>query len=97
MISNRTINSLIAYFEAKETRNEQEQLFLGILNNHSDVFPITGVSREDLESRGFDGSKISDEQMDDLARRMSDDYHEQIYWDSMENIATLQGFPTKSC
>lgn len=87
MISNKTINNLIKYFEAKESKTEEENTFLEELSLYADVFPITAVSRDDLEDRGFDVSNVTDSQMNKLARNMSDDYCEQMFWISMEIIA----------
>lgn len=87
MITNKTINDLIKYFEAKENRTEEENSFIEELSLCKDLFPITAVSRDDLASRGFSASTMTDEQMDRLARMMSDDYCEQLFWDSMEIIA----------
>ena len=52
-----------------------------------EFFEITSVSREDLESRGFDTSNVTDEMMQELASKMADDYCEQLFWDSMTIIA----------
>lgn len=60
-----------------------------------EFFPITSVSRDDLEAKGFDTSDITDIQMEQLASRMADDYLEQMYWISMEIIAENLGFPKK--
>lgn len=56
-------------------------------------FPITSVSRADLEQKGYDTSKITDEQMEKLASKMADDYCEQLFWSSMDIIAEYLGFP----
>lgn len=48
---------------------------------------VSSVLRDDLESKGFDTSNIADSDMETLARKMSDDYCEQLYWTSMEIIA----------
>lgn len=60
-----------------------------------EFFPITSVSRDDLEAKGFDTSDITDIQMEHLASKMADDYLEQMYWISMEIIAENLGFPKK--
>ena len=60
-----------------------------------EFFPITSVSRDDLEAKGFDTSDITDLQMEQLASRMADDYLEQMYWISMDIIAENLGFPKK--
>ena len=53
----------------------------------SKEFEITAVTREDLESRGFDTTNITDAQMEELARKMCDDYLEQMFWISLDIIA----------
>lgn len=58
-------------------------------------FNITSVSRADLEQKGYDTSAITDEQMQKLASKMSDDYCEQLFWTSMDIIAENLGFPKK--
>ncbi len=63
---------------------------------NNEFFPITSVSRDDLESKGFDTSEITDDQMKRLASKMADDYLEQMYWISMTIIAEQLGFPKKS-
>ena len=62
----------------------------------SKEFNITSVSREDLEYRGFDTTNITDEQMEELARKMCDDYLEQMFWISLDIIAEdIMGFKKK--
>ena len=59
-------------------------------------FEITSVTRQDLEDRGFDTTNITDAQMEELARRMCNDYLEQMFWLSMEIIAEdIMKFPKK--
>ena len=59
-------------------------------------FKITSVTREDLESRGFDTTNITDEQMEELARKMCDDYLEQMFWISLDIIAEdIMGIPKR--
>lgn len=97
-MNNRTINEMANYFEGiKKVRNltEQESYFLETLNGRKEFFGITSVSRDDLESVGFDADKIADEQMERLADKMSDDYCEQLFWESMETIADILEFPRK--
>lgn len=58
-------------------------------------FIITEVSREDLEDIGFDTSKVSDETMERLARKLGDDYCEQLFWTSLEIMAEYFEIPKK--
>lgn len=60
-------------------------------------FPITSVSRIDLEDRGFDTSNITDEQMTEFAKRLCTDYLEQMFWISLDIIAEdIMNFPKKN-
>lgn len=54
-----------------------------------EFFPIdVEISREDLEQLGFDTKDVEDETMEKLAKKMSNDYMEQLYWSSMKTIAS---------
>ena len=66
--------------------------YLRIIN---ESFPITSVSREDLEAKGFDTSEVDDDTMERLASKMGDDYCEQLFWTSLEIIAEYMGIPKK--
>ena len=50
-------------------------------------FPITSISREDLEALGFDTSNVSDDTMEHLASKLADDYCEQLFWISLGVLA----------
>ena len=73
--------------EIAET-NEEE-------STRKESFPITSVSRGDLEAKGFDTSEVDDATMERLASRMADDYCEQLFWSSMEIIAEYMDIPKK--
>jgi lipoate synthase len=85
------LNELIEYFEQKENRNERENDLLAELKDKLTFFYITSVSRDDLESYGFDISNVDDATMEELANRMADHYCDQLFWDSMEIIAESMG------
>lgn len=85
------INDLRVYFNKIENPTEEEKRFIQLLNEG--YFPITSVHRNDLESKGFDVKRISDSDMEELADKMADDYCEQLYWESLEIIAEILGFP----
>ena len=69
---------------------------MATIEEMSKEFEITSVSREDWESRGFDTTNITDEQMEELARKMCDDYLEQMFWISLDIIAEdIIGIPKK--
>ena len=56
---------------------------------------LLSKSNSDLTIKGFDIDKITDAHMEELADKMSDDYCEQLFWDSMEIIADCMGLPRK--
>ena len=58
-------------------------------------FVITSVSREDLKEIGFDTSEVSDETMEYLAKKLGNDYCEQLFWSSLEIIAEYLEIPKK--
>lgn len=60
-----------------------------------EFFEITSISRDDLESLGYKTDNITDEQMERLAKKMADDYLEQMYWLSMDILAESMGFEKK--
>ena len=69
---------------------------MATLEEMSKEFKITSVTREDLESRDFDTTNITDEQMERLAQKMCDDYLEQMFWISLDIIAEdIIGIPKK--
>ena len=73
------------YFNNLPEPTEEERQFIRELN--AGYFPITSVHRDDLEGQGFDVEKISDDDMQNLAEKMADDYCEQLFWPSMEITA----------
>ena len=79
------LDDLRTYFEAKTTITPEEQALLQRLKD--DFFPITSVSREDLQTYGFDTRSVTDAQMRRLVQKMANDYCEQLFWSSMEIIA----------
>lgn len=85
------LEDMRAYFEGKTSLTQQEQSFLRQLKDGD--FSIASVSREDLQSIGFDTRSVTDNQMCHLAKKMSDDYLDQLYWSSMRIIAEGLDFP----
>ena len=58
-------------------------------------FTITKIHRDDLDAAGFDTSDVTDSTMETLARKMSDDYLNQLYWTSLRILAEELGIPKK--
>ena len=52
-----------------------------------EFFVITRVSRDDLESRGYDATNLSDEAMTKIASKMGDSYvGSGAFWDDLDNV-----------
>lgn len=82
--------------EVRNAKEHEQMMHLAEIERMSKGFNITSVSREDLESRGFDTTNITDAQMEELARKMCDDYLEQMFWISLDIIAEdIIGIPKK--
>lgn len=81
------IEDLHQYFEQKENKTGEEISFLNQLTAELPYFRISSVHRDDLARQGFDVSDVDDEDMRMLARKLEDDYCEQLFWLSMEIIA----------
>lgn len=58
-------------------------------------FVITEVSREDLEELGYDTSEVPDETMEYLAKKLANDYCEQLFWTSLDITAEYMEIPKK--
>ena len=59
-------------------------------------FPITSVHRDDLASQGFDASKVTDDQMADIADKMQDAYCDDAFWVELDTIADDMDIPRKA-
>ena len=60
---------------------------------NQESFVISEVCREDLEEVGFDSSNVTDETMEKLASKLSDDYCGNLFWTSLEIIAESLNIP----
>lgn len=58
-------------------------------------FPITSICRGDLEVLGYDSSKVSDAQMQQLASRMETLYLETDKWKALRKAANELGIVKK--
>lgn len=75
---------------------EEKELLIQ-LNLCYDMFPITSVTREDLEGKGFIIEKTDNDKMKGLANKMRDNYRGILFWDYMIIFAEEMGFPRKTC
>jgi hypothetical protein len=81
------LERLHGYFSKIETPTEEEKSILNQLTGELPNFQVSSVCRDDLRSEGFDVTRVTDADMKSLAKKMSNDYCDQLYWDSMRVIA----------
>ena len=56
-------------------------------NFMQEFFIVSRVSREDLESRGYDTLHLTDDAMAEIARRMGEGINESgAFWDALDNV-----------
>ena len=84
---NELKNDLYQYFSSKTNLTEAEQLLLDRLKEELPYFVISRIHRDDLRGHGFDVTNVSDHDMSQLARKMGDDYCNQLFCSSMDIIA----------
>jgi cytochrome c553 len=65
------------------------------VDDDEDFFEISTLHRDDLEHAGYDASRVDDSVMRKLASKLSDDYCEQLFWNSLPIIADSLGIPQK--
>lgn len=72
-------------FEAKDNDTGQSlEIDIHEVPVMSNEFPVIGVTREDIESKGFDASDLSDNDMQTIASQMADYILDDIgYWDAL--------------
>ena len=76
--------------------NDAEGEFLLVPTEMVDEFIPTAVSREDLKSEGFDADSMTDEQVQEIADKMGDNWTGYgDYWYIMDDLAIGMGFKKK--
>lgn len=75
------------YFLQKTVLTSDENYLLTRLTGELPYFPISHICRDDLESKGFEISNVTDSVMSKLADKLGNDYCEQLFWISMGIIA----------
>lgn len=81
------LKDIHAYLQAKVNRTQDEEDLLVRIRGQLPYFHITSIHRDDLLSRGFDVSEVTDADMQRLAGKLSDDYCNQLFWESLDIIA----------
>ena len=63
------------------------------MERRKEYFKITSVHRDDLIEAGFDGNFVDDATMERLAKMMSENYIENLFWYQIEAYAEILGIP----
>ena len=72
----------------------QAQLEQALINNYG-YYPITYLSKEDLEDMDFDTDKVNDETMRKISGKMTDIYLDNGFWEDMRLAAEQLGVPQR--
>lgn len=91
------LEKLHQYFEQKEERTHEEEMLYTELQGRLPCFPVTHVSRDDLEGQGFDTTNVDDYTMERIASKMSDAYCDNGYWIDLDIIAECNDVPKYRC
>lgn len=54
---------------------------------------VSLLDREDLKQRGFDGSKLTNKELAEIAAKMNDYYLDYGFWDDMQEACIQLGIP----
>lgn len=65
------------------------------LTLQSEYFPITSLSRSDLEWKGYDLSNVDDDEIERIANKMGNAYLDNGYWEDLVAIADFENIPRK--
>lgn len=93
--------SVFKYFqnriaETGQPLNETEEQIYKQAEKCIGHFPISCLTKEDLDKTGYDTNNVNNKQLQHLASKLGDDYHEQLFWDNLDNLAYRYGFDKRS-
>ena len=66
-----------------------------VIDENEGYFEISSLHRDDLESIGYDTSKVDDSVMKTLASKLGSDYCDQLFWSSLPIIADYLDIPMR--
>jgi len=94
-LTKELLQDVIQFLENNHTGTREHTDILARVSSHyhleKDYYEITSVHRDDLVN--FDTTDVDDSTMITLAYKLSDDYCEQLYWQSLNIIADELGIP----
>lgn len=62
---------------------------------HDGWFPITSLHRDDIETIGYNASRISNRDMNWIAKRMANGYLDDLFWIQLRLLAEELGLPKR--
>lgn len=87
------LEDLHRHFSKMQNPTKHEKDLLTRIEIELPYFQITSIHKDDLEHAGFDASKVSDGDMEDIAKKLADDYCEQLFWIALPIIAECYNVP----
>lgn len=84
-------------FEAKDNDTGQSlEIDIHEVPVMSDEFPVIGVTRDDLEQKGFKAADLNDDTMEVIASKMSDLMLDELeYWNALVESCEWHGIERK--
>ena len=67
--------------------------YIRVIDSKKDYFPVSMISRTDVQWKGFDTSNVTDEMMERIASRMDDIFLDGDYWLALVAAAELLDIP----
>ena len=64
-----------------------------VFNPKDTFFDVVRIHRDDLKAKGFDGDKVDDKTMEQLASKMGDVMVEYDFWDILPDLCENYGIP----
>ena len=92
-MNRKLIEDLHQYFEQMDNKNGSEVDFLNRVIEELPYFQIAVISRDDLAQIGFDGEKVDDCDMTELAQKVGNSYTEMLCRESLKTLAVDMGIP----
>ena len=91
----KLIQKLLQYFENIPNPTDNEKELMECLKSECGYFEVTSVCRDDVAKLGYDGSALSDSQMEYIAHDM-EDLFDNSFLDYLSLVLEDMGIPKKN-
>lgn len=78
---------LFEYFNQKQDKTPEEKVLLISLGKEMGTFDVASVERDDLRTKDFDVTDVTDEDMERIANKMYDSYLDCGFWEDLVEAA----------